>query len=60
MEVLIKQSTAIVSTPNVNSMILLPSDVNLNMFLLDMEYSYVLDMENGINRHQHVKVSFDV
>ena len=30
------------------------------MFLLDMEYSDVLDMENGIDLYQHVKVSFEL
>ena len=60
MEVLIKQSTAIVSTPHVNSMTLLPSDVTLSMFLLDMEHLYVLDIYSGTNQYQDVKVRFDV
>ena len=58
MEVPSKQSTAIGSIPDVNSMTLLPSDVIPGMFLLDMEYLYVLDMDSGTNPYQNVKVSF--
>ena len=38
----------------------LPSDVTQNMFLLDMGFSYVLDMDYGTNLYQNVKVNQDL